>query len=304
MSNLSPTPLEYYAELAEKISINQLLVKREDLNPSGSHKDRAIWHMFDSYIERGTKYFVISSSGNAAISAAYYCVQKPVLKLDIFISPRMPEAKKKRLDEIVSNNSNISVHVSQTAKSEAIKFAKGNHYQLIRTSTDDIALEGYKNLASELVDDITQLKLGQSEFNIFMPTSSGTTLVGLSDLRHSNILENVGMSFRLHAVQTTKCHIIARAFDDDFQPSDSSLASAIVDTVAHRKEEVVKLIRDTGGSGWVISDEALNTARAVLENNTDIKNASWDSLLSLAGLLKVLAKKWPAKNALLLFSGR
>ncbi len=320
------TPLEKHDSLANKLNINNLIIKREDLNPSGSHKDRGVWVMMEEYKKTGVSDFVISSSGNSAISSAYYVSRfgdDNINKLHIFISPRMPEDKKLRLDECVRNNKKIEIHVSERAKSDAFLFAKNNKYKLLRASTDDSALIGYRGLAIELYDQLYSLldygnERGEAEggfanpdtrnWDIFVPTSSGTTLLGMHEgfeLRKSTIQTNMEIAPGLHAVQTSKCHTIVKKLGKDTAGSEVSLATAIVDTIGHRKERVVEAIKNSGGDGWVVNDKDLKNARDLLESNTDIKNASWDSLLSLAGLVKALENRTSdINNAILLFTGK
>ena len=46
------TQLVELNRLGSKIGIGRMFVKREDLNLSGSHKDRAIWPMLEHYLKR------------------------------------------------------------------------------------------------------------------------------------------------------------------------------------------------------------------------------------------------------------
>lgn len=306
------TPLEEYPQLAQVLGLRQLLIKREDKNPSGSHKDRALWPMLAHYLKEGKSEFVLSSSGNAAISAVYYLADTTQLdfsdwKLDIFISPYINQDKNKRLEEAVSSNENIIIHKSLRPKSEAIKLAKEKNYQLIRPSTDDLALLGYQQLAQEIHQQLepygqTMSKHDNYSWHIFVPTSSGTAVQGLYEGFKKLLINNY--QFSLHLVQTSKVNIIAREFDQNFKPASNSLASAIVDTIGYRRDRVIKAVKESGGSGWVISDEELKRAEGFLAENTNLQGASWDSLLSLAGLIKAVDKNQPVKNVILLFTGK
>lgn len=292
-SNPNQTSLVDMPELAADLGLKKIFIKQENQNPSGSHKDRAIWLMIDHYIEQGIKHFIISSSGNAAISAAYYCTLNKNIKLDVLVSPNMPEDKKLRLNNLVKNQNHIFVHKSSKAKSEAIKMAKEPGAQLLRTSVDDTGLPGYEKIAIELDEQMAEQNEDINNYQIFVPTSSGTTLVGLA----RGFIE-VRKNPPLHIVQSSRVNIMAKEFDADFEKSNTSLASAIVDTIGHRKDEVVKNIKDSRGSGWVITDEELKSAQSMLESNY-----SWDSLLALAGLVKA-NKVNKINNALLLFTGK
>ena len=66
------TPLQENAALAAWAGVSRLWLKREDVNPTGSHKDRGAVVQIAACIERGQQVAVISSSGNAALAAATY----------------------------------------------------------------------------------------------------------------------------------------------------------------------------------------------------------------------------------------
>ena len=66
------TPQNSYPKLAKALGVSNIILKREDLNPYGSHKGRSIPLMIETYIKKGTTNFVISSSGNAALASIRY----------------------------------------------------------------------------------------------------------------------------------------------------------------------------------------------------------------------------------------
>ena len=74
------------------IKIDNLYFKREDKNVTGSAKDRAIPLQIVNLIKKNYTQAVISSTGNAAISAAYFCQQKAI-DLTIFLSPKISPQK-------------------------------------------------------------------------------------------------------------------------------------------------------------------------------------------------------------------
>ena len=53
--------------------MSNVLVKDERVHITGTHKDRSFRYWISRLSEKGTKKAVISSSGSAARSAAYFC---------------------------------------------------------------------------------------------------------------------------------------------------------------------------------------------------------------------------------------
>ncbi len=55
------TPLEACPALAARCGVRDLLLKREDCNPSGSHKDRGLLYQVARHAPQGGVTFVLSS---------------------------------------------------------------------------------------------------------------------------------------------------------------------------------------------------------------------------------------------------
>jgi len=89
-------------------------LKREDSNPTGSIKDRSLSPQIDHLIAANFHSAVISSTGNAAISAQYYCAINR-LPLTVFVSPKIHPAKLKLINH---------PQISSRPVSAAFKFAK------------------------------------------------------------------------------------------------------------------------------------------------------------------------------------
>ena len=307
------TPLQEKPRLAVALGLSSpLYFKREDLHPLGSHKGRSIPHMIDMHAGAGTTHFAISSSGNAALAASLYIKEynqnNPLspLTLEIYVGEHINTAKFERLKLSIADvkypstgstsspqaDSGQAISIIQTEKPKQMVHLlnKRGEAKALRQSMDDTALAGYKSLADELAE--------VKPYAIFIPTSSGTTAQALGSWTPT--WESNSQVPQIHIVQTTKCHPIAEEFDKHFENSDISLADAIVDIVGTRKPEVVKVIRESGGSGWIVNDEeikevtelvmskCLKCSRPGLEHFEISPNA----VLSIAGLKKALANNW------------
>lgn len=285
------TPQESYKNLTEALGV-EVYLKREDLNAFGSHKGRSIPHMIEYYIKHEHKNsFVISSSGNAARAAIKYATAHnrnnsgSTIKLTVFIGKNIVPEKKMLIETEKETDANILIIQTERPKQSALQLEKEGKVVNLRQSTDDIALEGYHELAKEL-SRIPNLSA------IFIPTSSGTTAQALGE-----VFEKLdGPKPQIHIIQTESCHPIAEFFDTEFTNTESSVAGAIVDKVAHRKEKVIEAIKKSNGSGWIINDTKINEAIELIENTCDIK-ISPNAALSVAGLQKALNKGWKFDGA-------
>jgi threonine dehydratase len=251
-------------------------IKDENTNPNGSFKDRSLAYQISMHLDRGKDRFVISSSGNAAISAAAY-VSVGGGCLDVFVADTVNKEKLKKLQSLAAKSSKIMVHQEKQAKSAAVRFARGHDAVNLRGSHDDLALPGYKTIAYELAyhdyPDIDAL---------FIPCSSGTSALGILQG-----FKEVGYDkVKIYLCQTSKVHALAKEFDLDFTTADLSLADAIVDRVAFRKAELIKLLKENGGGGYVISDAELKQVQE--KAGEPAAGYSYNSLLGFAGLYKAL----------------
>ncbi|MFC1780156.1 PLP-dependent lyase/thiolase [Patescibacteria group bacterium] len=303
------TPCVQCSKLAKLLKLEKLYLKREDINPTGSFKDRSLAYQLSAHLQEGKDKFVISSSGNAAISAISY---SKLFKstLDVFVAKNIPADKLMRLldtaeitefnhsilqadtPQLIEKN-NLTIHFSKRAKSDSIKYARQNNSVLLRGSNDDLATVGFKTISYELIE---QAKDADS---IFIPCSSGTSTVGIyqgyNDMKQSSI--------PIHIVQTTKIHPMASQFDKKFKKTEMSLSSAISDRVALRKDQVLQIVVRSGGGGWVISDDEIMSTQAFYKLYCNIIT-SFDSSLALAGLIKALTNKVSVKKPVLILSGK
>ena len=281
--NEGNTPIERLHFLENQTGIPYIYAKREDKNPSGSAKDRSIAYYLSYINSIGIKELIVPSSGNTAISAAMYSKQANI-KMYIFISENISKDKEKRLEKAIKNKNLVDIIKSKKPLSDAIKFSKEKNITLLRGSETRYAIEGFKSIGEEL-------KLIRADA-IFIPTSSGTTLEGIS-----KILDNI----EFHVVQTSKINTVSRMFDNDFKNEKISLADSIVARVTKRQNKIVKIIKKSHGWGWTIENKDIRNVQKLLRKN-DI-HTSGEGALVVASLLKAIKKGYKFKKVILLFTG-
>lgn len=263
----------------------EIIFKREDLNPTGSLKDRGLAYQVSKAFSEGKKNLLLSSSGNAAIAAAAYC-QIAKIGLQVFISPKV---NSKKLAEIRKYSPLIVF--SNRPLSDSIKVAKKEGFFNLRPSTEAIGPEGYKTIALEIVRDYGRIE------DIFLPVSSATAMVGIY-----KGFKSLGFLPRIHACQSTKVFSIAGAFDKDYTPTPTSLVEALVAKFTPRKEEALEIIRESGGFGWVIGDGEVGKAAEWLEQKQIV--TSEEGALALAAIWKARRKSFMLGKLVCLLTGR
>jgi threonine synthase len=264
--------------------VGGIYFKCEFGNPNGSYKDRSLAYQISHIYSLGIKKAVISSSGNAAISAFSYC-KKVGIDLQVFVSPKINHLKKKVLEKV-----GIKFNISKTPIKSAFQYAKNAEAYNLRSSVDPIAQEGYKTIAFEILEEV-------DPDAIFVPVSSGTAFVGIA-----RGFEFMRKKLPMNTVQTTCVHPVAAFYDANFTKTEKSLADAIVARFTPLQEKIMDIISESKGSGWVISDEEILEADKDLKNNNII--CSYEGAMALAAYKKAIKKGQNFKNPVCILSGK
>ncbi|MEA2682035.1 MAG: threonine synthase [Chloroflexota bacterium] len=284
MSGTSPgqTPLEAADRLAQWVGLEQLWLKREDLNPTGSHKDRGAAAQVDACLARDNRVAVISSSGNAALAAAAAGTPRGVTVVAL-LSPLTEPAK-------VAAIRAAGGRVVVTAKpiNYTIRLSRVCGWPDLRPSQSAEALAGFAGLGTELAGEL------EEGVAITGYASSGTTFQAVGAA-----LETAGRTHPLHPVQAGLVNGLSREFG---RPGDGrrSLVGDLGVKVSGRGDDVVRLVRDSGGEAWWVDDDAISDAgRALREAGHHVAPECW---AALAGTR--LAARAGLRRAALLLTGR
>jgi len=275
-----PTPL---------IQIEGIWFKREDFNPTGSIKSRGLTWQIYYLFKDNVKTAVISSSGNAAIAASYYAKQTGI-KIISFVPISIPIDKLNRLKENCDD-----VIITEKVSDKAVEYAKEHNLPLIRQSLDPHAREGFKFLALEINNQLISENIIFNDCSIIFPVSSGTTVSGF----FQGIKENSIPVPQIHIAQTEAVNLIANRFDQQFTPMARSLVKGIVATKKDNTyyEDVVKLVNETNGWGWIVTDDQIGKANDWLLNHK--VRSSLEGALALAALWKAQSHNFKLKKNLL-----
>ncbi len=264
------TPLSEFPELAEQLGLQRLWLKREDLNPNGSQKDRCAAYQVSWARQHGHALVTLSSSGNAALSTAAYCARAG-LRLIAQIAPQTNALKVAQM---------LKFGATVVTSREPIRFSRyiEKVYGIpnLRPSTSPIAPEGYRSLGYELVESGAPLEA------VFLYSSSASTLVGLAQDFFSYQEAHPGYRPpQIHAVQAGLVNSLAA---DWGLPGVSGQRSIVGDLGAKRTRrtaEALEYIRRSGGAVWYVGDEEILAALERLQR-LGIDTA-YESAAALAG---------------------
>lgn len=244
--------------LAQRVGLERLVLKREDLNPTGSHKARGL--CFQVAVERSRApeiaWLTISSSGNAAISAAAYCAQAGI-RLAAFLSPDTPAAKVDHLRRL-----GALVLLAPNALSLATALAAARGIPNLRPSTHPEGATGFQTMGWELLEMVTPVEA------VFTFSSSAGGLVGLGRaFRRGQCVVEDPWQPALHVVQGCGAHPVAGPLDPRPPPAARGRVGDLGARKTRRLGEATRLVRGSGGAGWVIADDEAFAASRLLSSH-------------------------------------
>ncbi|MEM3700557.1 MAG: pyridoxal-phosphate dependent enzyme [Candidatus Bathyarchaeia archaeon] len=245
------TPLVKFSE--------NVYFKLENLNPTGSFKDRGSTVLF-SAIHRLVKaaggYISEDSSGNAGASMAAYAARAG-LKAKIYVPENVSGPKFNQIQFYGAEVVKVSGSRCKVAE-EAQKAEKGKFY--VGHILHPLFRDGIRSLAYEIAE-----QFGWSvPKRIYFPVSAGTLLLGVIDgLKHlinSNIIE--GMP-KIVACQTQQVSPLYHKFKNlDYTPPEkiTSIADALVSVNPPLLRLMAKKLREADGDAVMVDENEIYRA--------------------------------------------
>jgi threonine synthase len=277
------TPLLSVPRLRSELAMPRLLVKDDTRNPSGSTKDRASLLVVAKAVEYGFSTIATASTGNAATALAAVAAAAAVTAV-VLVPASTPPAK---LVQMLSYGARVLPVAGSYDEAFELCLSACNQLGWYNRSTalNPFTIEGKKTLALEIAAAMQP----EAPDVVVVPTGDGVIISGVAkgfaDLHRAGLIARVP---RLLAVQPQGSAAIANALRQGTgSVTPVSGASSIADslTVESPRNAVMCLdrVRDSGGGGVVVSDEAIVAAIARLARLTGIF-AEPAAAAALAGL--------------------
>lgn len=269
--------------------------KMESQNPTGSFKDRGAALAVSMAISMGAKAVVEDSSGNAGIATACYSRAHGVSPIIVVPST----APKGKVDLIRLCGAEIAVaRDREQAAMIAPKIALERSGAYLPHTWMPHHIEGMKTIAFEIYYQIEDLPDA-----IFIPTSSGTLLLGLyRGFKELASLGYIERTPKLIAVQTRSFHPVYAALKGGgFEPEVENLADGISIKNPPRLKEIVTAIKESRGDAIVVSNQEIRGALKELVARGIIVEPT--SAVSLAGLMRSIEMGYVFENPMLILTG-
>ena len=240
----------------------ELLLKLEQLFPTGSYKDRGASVLLSKAREMGIREIVEDSSGNAGCAVAAYAARAGI-QCEILV----PEsASPGKLAQIAMYGAKLrTVPGSREATADAALRAAATVYYASH-SWNPFFLQGTKTFAFEVWE---QLGFRAPEC-LLIPTGNGTLLIGaylgFRDLAECGLIPAVP---RLVAVQAAECAPLLRMFREglgEVPPIDAgeTIAEGVAIARPIRGKQIVEIVRETGGEIVAVTDEDVEKTLLIL----------------------------------------
>lgn len=227
--------------------IDGIVFKREDLNPTGSHKDRAACFQLARAASLGVPGVVISSSGNAGIATSRYA-ELHGLPAWVCVHPDTDADKLAAID-----GATTTLIVTERAINTAKLLARELGMPNLRPSVHDDALIGYQTLGHEIAD------IDCDAVVIF--ATSGASAIAVAQVFE----QRFGSTRPVCFVQGEGNAALA---DPTSNTTDASAHAAAAGRLgvrrSRRARQLSTIVAATGGRGVVASHGARDRARALM----------------------------------------
>ncbi|HEU5292057.1 MAG TPA: threonine synthase [Cyclobacteriaceae bacterium] len=252
------TPILNLKRTANTLGLNQLLLKDESLNPTGSFKARGLSAAISKAKELGISKCIIPTAGNAGVALSAYCARAG-MKATVVMPTITPAIFVKECELYGSEVILVDGLIDACAKKVAQLNADKSYFDL-STMKEPYRLEGKKTMGYEVAEQLNW-KLPDV---ILYPTGGGTGLIGIWKAFHEMIqLGWINTKLpKLIAVQSDQCQPVVRAFHkiengSSNHISSSSLAYGLNVPKAFALQQIMDVLKQSGGDAIAVSDQEI-----------------------------------------------
>jgi threonine synthase len=264
------TPLVRAARLARELHVENLWIKDEGQNPTGSFKARGLVMAIARARELGVHTVAIPSAGNAGSATAAYAAAAGMHAH--VVVPR--DTPRPIVEEIRTLGADVEL-IDGLITDAAVRVAAGvqeHGWFDLSTLKEPYRVEGKKTMGYELFE-----QLGRLPDAIIYPTGGGTGLVGMwKAFAEMQELGWIGPERpQMFSVQASGCAPIVRAWQqgDEFAeswPNAYTYAAGLRVPRAVGDFLILRGIRESGGAAIAVSDAAMHDAVELMGRTTGI----------------------------------
>lgn len=242
------TPLVRRRDVEEEV-----FLKVEGNNPTGSFKDRGTSVVMSDAVERGFGTVAVASTGNMGASVAAYSAYANLVA-KVFLPADVPDEKVAQVRAYGAELVRVDGGFKEAVRRMREEGERGVY--LATTGLNPLFIEGLKTIAFELFE-----QMGVPD-TVIVPTGTGGLLTaihkGFEELRGLGIIDRAP---RMVAAQAAAAAPIVEAWRDRAplrEPKDAeSIASAILVKEPYNGLSAISAMDSSGGLGVTVTDDEL-----------------------------------------------
>ena len=265
------TPLMKMNNLSKFLKIDNLYVKDESNNPTGSFKARGLSAAISKAKEFGIEGIVMPSAGNAAGAMSAYAA-KSKMSANVFMPKDAPLANKMECIAFGAKVELVNGFISDAGKASAEAAEKYDLFD-ISTLKEPFRVEGKKTMGLEIIEQLCW----EVPDVIIYPTGGGTGIVGI--WKAINELEEMGMidnkKPKMICVQAEGCSPLVDAFEIDEEyatpfVNPKTLAAGMRVPLAVGDFIIFNILKQSNGTAIRINDQEMLEGVSLLSKEEGI----------------------------------
>ncbi len=299
------TPLLSVSRLASHLGFDDLWVKDEGTNPTGSFKARGLCAAIGRAVANGATAFTLPTAGNAGVAAAAYAARAGAT-VRVYAPNTTPQPIVNQIRAFGGDLQLLDGHIGDCGKASRGFAAETGAFDL-STLREPYRIEGKKTLGLELAE---QLDWTLPDVIVY-PTGGGTGLIGMwkvfREMQDAGWVS--GRLPRMITVQSDGCAPVVRAFEAGAPESTPwvepwTVASGLRVPSPLGDRLMLKALRESGGAAVAVSDPEL-TAAADTGTKTEGVDFSPEggAAVAAAVALKKLGRIKPGERVVLFNTG-
>lgn len=252
------TPILSLSNLSRQYGFNNLLVKDESFNPTGSFKARGLSMAVSKAKELHIDKCIIPTAGNAGGALAAYCA-KAGIQCTVVMPSHTPSVFKKECQLYGAEVLLVDGLINDCAKKVNELKAKDQYFDM-STLKEPYRLEGKKTMGYEIAE---QLNWQLPDYIIY-PAGGGTGLIGIwKAFKEMLTLGWIrGPLPKMIAVQSLNCNPIMLSMNDPdnwkqtFLPLPT-VANGLAVPYPFGMTMMQQVLKESGGTVFAVSDEEI-----------------------------------------------
>ena len=265
------TPFMRLKNLSKKFLIDNLFVKDESNNPTGSFKARGLSAAISKAKEYGIKGIVMPSAGNAAGAMSAYA-SKSKMEANVFMPKDAPIANKMECIAFGANVTLVDGYISDAGKASAIAAEQKGLFD-VSTLKEPYRVEGKKTMGLEIAE---QMEWDVPDVIIY-PTGGGTGIVGIwkafSELEQISLVSS--KKPKMVVVQAEGCSPLVDAYEKNEKfakpiENPQTLAAGMRVPLAVGDFIIYDILKKSNGTAIRINDEEMLEGVSLLASEEGI----------------------------------